>query len=543
MPPGRKSRPESNTYYAQGGIIYKGVDDSPDALAEDILRAGAGHSYPPAVRMLAEEGPPAVEDVLIERVQASSSTATRTARSRCAREGGHTLPRILHVADHTGEAIEVALARALAGAPQHHAADRPHCGRPADARAPCAEPALHLRAARVRGRVPVRPGDRAGEARAWRAKTVLATGGLGQIFLRTTNPVGSRGDGVAMAWNAGARLINMEFVQFHPTTFHKDGAPNFLISEAVRGAGARLVDGDGRAVHAALRAGVEGPGPARHRRAQHPPRDAVARLTHVYLDLRSYIPRDEILSHFPTIAESCLEYGVDITRDLVPVVPAAHYSCGGVWTDEWGRTTLENLYAVGEVSCTGLHGANRLASTSLLEGLVWGRRAAEDIVRCLPRRQRRHPADDIPAWQDTATEAPDPALIQQDMSAIKHIMWNYVGLVRTTAASEPRAERAAPPGSGDPALLPAQQADRRTDRPAPRGAHRAHRGAGRVGEQAEHGRALSGVRRAHARRLFAASCDGYGLTNSSAGSTFNVTATGLPSFDRSSWTRLVNGGC
>ena len=215
-------------------------------------------------------------------------------------------------------------------------------------------------------------------------------------------------------------------------------------------------------------------------------------LTHVYLDLRSYIPRDEILAHFPTIAESCREYGVDITRDLVPVVPAAHYSCGGVWTDEWGRTTLENLYATGEVSCTGLHGANRLASTSLLEGLVWGRRAAEDILRCLPGKGR-HPAQDIPAWQDTATESPDPALIQQDMSAIKHIMWNYVGLIRTTPRLNRALERASPPRGGDPALLPAQQADRRADRPAPRGAHGPDRGAGGVGEQVEHGRALPGI--------------------------------------------------
>ncbi len=332
---------ESNSYYAQGGIIYKGVDDSPEALAEDILRAGAGHSYPPAVRLLSEEGPAAVEDVLIERAGVQFDRNPDGAYS-LAREGGHTLPRILHVADHTGEAIEVCLARALAShpnitlltghtavdllTPSHHALNRLCVYEP---RA-CVGAYLY-------------DGESGQVKRILANKTVLATGGLGQIFLRTSNPVGSRGDGVAMAWNAGARIINMEFIQFHPTTFHKEGAPNFLISEAVRGAGAKLVSATGE--------------PFMQRYAPEwkdlAPRDIVARsihremlskgLTHVYLDLRSYIARAEILTHFPTIAESCREYGIDITRDLVPVVPAAHYSCGGVWTDEWGRTTLREL--------------------------------------------------------------------------------------------------------------------------------------------------------------------------------------------------------
>ncbi len=224
----------------------------------------------------------------------------------------------------------------------------------------------------------------------------------------------------------------MEFVQFHPTTFHQDGAPNFLISEAVRGAGARLVLGNGEPF-------MQNYAPEWKDLA---PRDVVARsihremlsrgLTHVYLDLRSYISQEEILNHFPTIRESCLAHGIDIATDLVPVVPAAHYTCGGVWADDWGRTTLEDLYAVGEVACTGLHGANRLASTSLLEGLVWGSRAAADVLANLPAKLRLE-SDQNPAWQDNGLETPDPALIQQDMSAIKQIMWNYVGLVRTTS--------------------------------------------------------------------------------------------------------------
>lgn len=420
---------ESNSYYAQGGIIYRGVNDSPAELAADIARAGDGLSNPTAALTLAEEGPVAVEQVLLARAGVNFDRTADGSLS-LALEGGHRLPRILHVADYTGKAIERALVAAVEAhpnitlltgqtavdllTPAHHSQNRLSVYDPLS----CVGAYLFDQAS--------------GEVHRWLArKTVLATGGLGQIFLRTTNPVGARGDGVAMARYAGARLVNMEFVQFHPTTFHWEGAPSFLISEAVRGAGARLVLANGE--------------PFMQRYAPEwkdlAPRDIVSRsihremlakgLTHVYLDLRSYIPRAEILSHFPTIRESCLRYGVDIIEDLVPVVPAAHYSCGGVWVDAWGRTTLEHLYAVGEVACTGLHGANRLASTSLLEGLVWGVRAAEDILRCLPLRSTIQ-ADDIPSWEAVGLEQPDPALIHQDMLTIKHLMWNYVGLVRTT---------------------------------------------------------------------------------------------------------------
>lgn len=423
---------ESNTFYAQGGIIYRGVNDAPALLAEDITRAGGGHCNPVAVDILAQEGPERVDEILLKRAKVDFNR-TEDGELSLAREGGHSMPRILHVADYTGKAIEVALVNAvrahpnitlLAGytavdllTPAHHALDRHVVYAPLS----CVGAYLFEQAT--------------GEVKRCMArKTILATGGLGQIFLRTSNPPGARGDGFAMASYAGARLINMEFVQFHPTTFHHDGAPNFLISEAVRGAGARLVLANGE--------------PFMQRYAPDwkdlAPRDVVARsihremlsrgLTHVYLDLRSYIPREEILNHFPTIRESCLTHDVDIAADLVPVVPAAHYTCGGVWADEWGRTTLGDLYAVGEVACTGLHGANRLASTSLLEGLVWGHRAATDIGRCLPPRLQFDP-DQIPPWQaggSAGLETPDPALIQQDMSAIKQIMWNYVGLVRTT---------------------------------------------------------------------------------------------------------------
>ena len=267
--------------------------------------------------------------------------------------------------------------------------------------------------------------------------TVLATGGLGQIFLCTTNPGGARGDGVAIAYRAGARVINMEFVQFHPTTFAHPNAPHFLITEAVRGEGGRLVHATGE--------------PFMHNYDPQwkdlAPRDVVARsiyhemltknVPNVYLDLRSYIPEHRIHEHFPTIYAECLKYGIDITTDLVPVVPGAHYACGGVWVDAWGRTTFSGLYAVGEVACTGLHGANRLASTSLLEGLVWGDRLTRYLQTHCHAMPRFRSAD-IPPWNAVSQGPPDPALIQQDMSVIKHLMWNYVGLVRTT----PRLERA-----------------------------------------------------------------------------------------------------
>ncbi len=420
---------DTNTLWAQGGIIYRGTVDSPADLAEDILRAGAGHSYPKAVQILATEGPAVLQRMLLERVGVQFDREADGDLS-LVREGGHSIPRIVHVADHTGKAIELALVRALSSHPNvtvltGHTA--------VDLLTPSHHSLNRLAIYEPRSCVGAYLFDQTtGQVRRCLARnTILATGGLGQIFLRTTNPPGARGDGVAMAQRAQARVINLEFVQFHPTTFYHVDAPNLLISEAVRGAGARLVDANGE--------------PFMQRYAPDwkdlAPRDVVARsihqeilargLTHVYLDLRSYIPQAEILSHFPTIRESLLPYGVDITQDLVPVVPAAHYACGGVWVDEWGRTTIDHLFAVGEVSCTGVHGANRLASTSLLEGLVWGSRAASHIADH-PLSKLAVQPDDIPPWRDDGLEEPDPALINQDMASIKHITWNYVGLARTT---------------------------------------------------------------------------------------------------------------
>ncbi|MCE7984114.1 MAG: L-aspartate oxidase [Caldilinea sp. CFX5] len=432
----RGKAPETtNTYWAQGGIIYTGVDDSPDLLVEDILRAGGGHCYEPAVRLLAEEGPAAVRRILLDRLQVTFDQATDGALSLTL-EGGHKLPRIIHATDATGKAIELALLNALARhpnvtlltgytavdllTPSHHSQNRLRIYEPRS----CVGAYL---LDQERGQV----------VRCLAKKTVLATGGLGQVFLRTTNPVGARGDGLAMADRAGVRIINAEFVQFHPTAFYYQDGARFLVSEAVRGAGARLVDEQGRPFMAKY-------APEWQDLA---PRDVVAQSIHremldkdlpnVYLDLASYLAPEQIRAKFPTIYERSLEYGVDITREPAPVVPAAHYFCGGIWVDEWGQTDRQHLYAIGEVSCTGVHGANRLASTSLLEGLVWGERAGQHILRVLPTTEH-FAAAEIPAWVEPGQETADPALISQDMSSIKHIMWNYVGLVRTT----PRLERA-----------------------------------------------------------------------------------------------------
>lgn len=420
---------DTNTDWAQGGIVYRGEGDSPDLLIKDIQNAGANHCNPNALKILTEQGPRLVESLLLEKLEVPFDRHSDGSLAM-ALEGGHSLPRILHAADATGHAIQSALLKALENnaniqlltdhtaidllTPAHHSYNRLAVYEPQS----CVGAYLLDNQSGEIGRVIAR-------------HTVLATGGLGQIFFYTSNPPGSRGDGLAMAYRAGARVINAEFIQFHPTTFSHISAPRFLISEAVRGEGARLVHADGK--------------PFMQNYDPHwkdlAPRDLVARsihtemlhlgLPHVYLNLRDYIPAERIESHFPNIVHSCREYGIDPVKDLVPVAPGAHYFCGGVWVDTWGRTTIDRLYAVGEVSCTGVHGANRLASTSLLEGLTWGWRVADYISEHISEYPTPKP-DDIPPWEATGTYDPDPALISQDLRVIQLIMWNYVGLVRTS---------------------------------------------------------------------------------------------------------------
>jgi L-aspartate oxidase len=422
---------ESNTRYAQGGIIHRGPDDSADLLVEDILAAGAGASLPSAAKILAEEGPVLLQKVLIETAGVEFDH-TSEGELDYGKEAAHSKRRILHVGDGTGSAISTGLIAALSqfpnielipGATAVDLITYPHHSRdPLDTYQPVTCHGAYVF-------------DRKGKAihRTLAAKTILATGGLGRLFRNTTNPPGARGDGLAMASRAGARIIHAEYIQFHPTALAVPGAEGFLISEAVRGEGGRLLTPDGKPF-------MEKYAPEWKDLA---PRDVVARAIHqemeahnysyVLLDIASYMPADVIRNRFPNIYAECQRVGLDITHEPIPVVPAAHYFCGGVAVDEWGHSSINDLYAIGEVSCTGVHGANRLASTSLLEGLVWGDRAARHIEKTLSAVHPKVPAmDNIPAWDESGlTQDSDPALIQGDMQTIQNIMWHYVGLIRS----------------------------------------------------------------------------------------------------------------
>lgn len=416
---------ESNSNYAQGGIVARPPGDTAEELAADITAAGDGLCEPRAVQLLAETIPQIVDEFLIEALRVEFS---RDAEGHLdfTQEAAHSRRRIVHADDATGHAITVRVLEAVRAEPriqlttQHTAVDLitvPHHS---------VDPLAGYGEIECLGAYAL--DQRTGKVKRYFAPhTVLATGGSGQLYLHTTNPRVARADGLAMAHRAGAEILNAEYVQFHPTAFYHRDADRFLISESVRGEGAILRTRDGRQFM-----------PEYHPDGSLAPRDVVARAIHeemlkggseyVLLDLTplSVDPK----ARFPTIYEKCLEYDVDITREPIPVVPAAHYFCGGVRVDTWGRTTLDRLYAVGEVSCTGLHGANRLASTSLPEAILWGQRAAEDVVRHHEPFDKRRTAD-IAVWRDEGlTEEIDPLLVIQDWMMIKSTMWNYAGIVR-----------------------------------------------------------------------------------------------------------------
>ncbi|HNT54407.1 MAG TPA: L-aspartate oxidase [Anaerolineaceae bacterium] len=421
---------ESNSNYAQGGIIHRGEDDSPEMLAADIVRAGAGATNPAAAAILAGEGPGLLEALLI-RTAGVAFDRSESGSLAYTKEAAHSCRRILHVGDSTGRSIMQGLMTAIQNCPNIELLKRatavdlityPHHSRnPLDTYNPVTCYGAYVF-------------DQNGRAihRTLAAKTILATGGIGRIYRNTTNPPGARGDGLAMAHRAGARIINAEYVQFHPTALAVPGAEGFLISEAVRGEGGVLLTPEGAPF-------MERYSPEWRDLA---PRDIVARAihtemeahgyTHVLLDIATRMSPTAIQARFPTIYATCLKAGIDISREPIPVVPAAHYFCGGVAADLWGQTEVHNLFAIGEVSCNGLHGGNRLASASLLEGVVFGARAADRIAVELAAGAFIPQPEDIPIWDESGlTQDSDPALIQGDMQTIQNIMWHYVGLIRS----------------------------------------------------------------------------------------------------------------
>ena len=411
-----------STYYAQGGIsAVFDAEDSIESHIQDTLDAGAGLCDPDIVRLTVTHGKSSIDWLRQQGVMfTEEQSQSGELKLHLNREGGHSHRRIVHTADATGKAVSLSLIERaqehenIALFEHHNVVElitRPCAGKPGkqiigayvlDSR----EQKVNTIGARV---------------------VVLATGGASKVYLYSTNPQSSTGDGIALAWRAGCRVSNMEFMQFHPTCLYHPEARSFLITEAVRGEGGKLILPDGS--------------PFMHRydeRAELAPRDIVARaIDHeikkrgidcVYLDI-SHKPEPFIREHFPTIYQQCLEFDIDITRQPIPVVPAAHYTCGGVLTDSHARTDIAQLYAIGEVACTGLHGANRMASNSLLECLVFADRAYEDILAKLPSIA---PIPQIPDWDESqVSDSDEEVVVSHNWNELRTFMWDYVGIVRT----------------------------------------------------------------------------------------------------------------
>jgi L-aspartate oxidase len=425
---------EGASLYAQGGVaaVLNGEEDSFESHIQDTLDAGAGLCHRDTVEFVVREGPAAIRWLIERGVPFSREEHPNGGLEyHLTREGGHSHRRVIHAADATGRAMETTLEAQVRRHPNITLHEN------------------HIAIDLITSQKLSRPGHNRslgvyaldkedGHIRAYGARfVVLATGGACKAYLYTSNPDTSTGDGIAMAWRAGCRVANMEFVQFHPTCLYHPRAKSFLISEAVRGEGGKLTLPDGKPF-------MQDHDP----RSELAPRDIVARaidyemkrggLDYVHLDI-SHKPAEFIISHFPTIYERCKEYGYDITREPIPVVPAAHYTCGGVMTNLSARTDLDRLYAVGECSFTGLHGANRLASNSLLECLVFAKAAAEDILKQLP--SAGPVPEGLPAWDESRVTDPDEqVVVSHNWDELRRGMWSYVGIVRTTKRLQ-RAQR------------------------------------------------------------------------------------------------------
>ena len=419
----KKHRAESNTNYAQGGIAaVTSKEDSIEKHVEDTCNAGAGLCDQEVVREILSEGPSRIQDLVALGMEFSERDLESGKREwDLGKEGGHSKRRILHAKDVTGREIERALLHAIATNPNidifenHFAIDL------------ITTHSLKLSGPNHCQGVYVLDTN-SQQVETFRANTIIiGTGGCGKVYLYTTNPDIATGDGVAMAYRAGASIANMEFVQFHPTCLYHPKAKTFLISEAVRGEGGIIKDLAGREFMDDY-----------HPLKSLAPRDIVARAIdremkrqgtdYVHLDI-THKPAPFIMDRFPNIYQTCLRYGIDITKQPIPVVPAAHYQCGGILTSTRGETGLPGLYAIGEVACTGLHGANRLASNSLLEALVVAYRAAEHL-KANPHEPSQPP---LPAWEDGNLADPDElVVVSHNWDELRRAMWDYVGIVRTT---------------------------------------------------------------------------------------------------------------
>ena len=415
----KKSLLDGASAWAQGGIAaVLSPDDSLDEHIQDTLVAGAGLCDPTTTRFVIEHGASAI-DWLISQGVPFTRDAGSDSGYHLTREGGHSHRRIIHAADATGLAVQETIAAKARNHPNITLLER------------------HIAVDLITGKKLRRKDNRCYGAYALNSlngevitiaaqNTVLATGGAGKVYLYTTNPDTATGDGIAMGWRAGCRVSNMEFIQFHPTCLYHPHAKSFLISEAVRGEGGTLKLPDGTRIM-----------PWHDERADLAPRDIVARaidfemkkrgLDCVYLDI-SHQPLEFLQEHFPTIYSRCLALGIDISRQPIPVVPAVHFTCGGVMTDLHGRTDVDGLYAIGENACTGLHGANRLASNSLLECLVFADASAQDILRKSPGE-----IPELPQWDESrVTDADETVVISHNWDELRRFMWDYVGIVRTT---------------------------------------------------------------------------------------------------------------
>ena len=413
---------ESATWYAQGGV--SAVLDSTDSIeshVQDTLQVGAGLCHEDAVRFVVEHGRESIQWLIEIGVSFTKDPQSQGQQYHLHQEGGHSHRRIIHAADRTGKEIEHTLDGLVKAHPNidlfefHTAVDLITTHKIGQAGERCLGAYVY--------------DQKQHRVRVFSAKfTILATGGAGRVYLYTSNPDVCTGDGIAIAWRAGCRVANMEFIQFHPTCLFHPEAKSFLISEALRGEGARLLLPDGQPFMKKYDA-----------REELAPRDIVARAIdnemkrlgsqYVLLDI-SHRPKDFVIDHFPTIYARCLQYGFDITREPVPVVPAAHYTCGGIMVDQHGRTDVPGLYAVGEVTCTGLHGANRMASNSLLECFVYARAAHLDIQAQLQDTAR---PPQLPEWDESqVTDSDEEVVVSHNWDEIRRFMWDYVGIVRTT---------------------------------------------------------------------------------------------------------------